>query len=68
MKYRAGDAPIIFEEIVMVMTREEIKGMDICYKKSAIAAPGTPGDFRASPRSVYKIAKWVTSLTRLHIY
>ena len=33
MKYRADDAPIIFEEIVMVMTREEITGVDICYIK-----------------------------------
>ena len=33
LKYRADDAPIICEEIVMVMTREEITGVDICYIK-----------------------------------
>ena len=30
--------------------------------KIAIAAPGTPGDFRRSPRSAYKIAKCVAGL------
>ena len=30
--------------------------------KIAIAAPGTPGDFRRSPRSGYKIARCVTGL------
>ena len=31
--------------------------------KIAIAAPGTPGDFRRSRRSAYKIAKCVAGLT-----
>ena len=30
--------------------------------KIAIAAPGTPGNFRRSPRSAYKIAKCVAGL------
>ena len=32
--------------------------------KIAIAAPGTLGDFRRSPRSAYKIAKCVAGLRR----
>ena len=34
--------------------------------KIAIAAPGTPGDFRRSRRSAYKIAKCVAGLSRQH--
>ena len=36
--------------------------------KIAIAAPGTPGDFRRSRRSAYKIARCVAGLTRNYKY
>ena len=35
--------------------------------KIAIAAPGTPGDFRPSPRSAYKIARCVTGFTLRYV-
>ena len=40
----------------------DIGGFIRLLAKIAIATPGTPGDFRRSPRSAYKIAKCVAGL------